>query len=72
MVISADGTIEEKMQTESVGTFGFGAKYKLDSRFEINLENIWTVANSDLIDVTKGGYKYDILTYNLFGFNLQV
>ncbi|MFZ4741563.1 MAG: OmpA family protein [Bacteroidales bacterium] len=64
---SANGTVEEKMQTESVATLGFGVKYKLDSRFEINLENIWTVANSDLIDAAKGGFKYDILSYTSIG-----
>ncbi|NVN93808.1 MAG: OmpA family protein [Bacteroidetes bacterium] len=64
---SANGTVEEKMETESVVTLGFGAKYKLDSRFEINLENIWSVVNSDLIDVTKGGFKYDILSYTSIG-----
>ncbi len=72
---SSNGTVKEKMQTETIIPFGFGAKYKLDSRFELNFENIWTMANTDLIDVTKGDYKYDILTYTSLGltykFNLR-
>ncbi|MFZ4400144.1 MAG: OmpA family protein [Bacteroidales bacterium] len=64
---SALGTVSEKMVTESVIPLGFGIKYKLDSRFEVNLENIWTVVNSDLIDLTKGGFKYDILSYTSVG-----
>lgn len=72
---SANGTVKEKMQTETVIPFGFGAKYKLDSRFELNFENIWTVANTDVIDVTEGDFKYDILTYTSLGltykFNLR-
>jgi OOP family OmpA-OmpF porin len=61
-----DGS-EKKMETESVFTGGFGAKYKIDSRFEINFENIWTLANTDYIDATLGGMKYDILSYTSLG-----
>jgi len=72
---SAAGTVDEKMQTESVITAGFGASYKLDSRFELNFENIWTGVNSDDIDATRGGFDYDILTYTSLGltykFNLR-
>ncbi len=64
---SALGTVKEKMTTETVIPFGFGAKYRIDSRFEVNFENIWSMVNSDKIDVTVGGMKYDILSYTSLG-----
>jgi len=72
---SNNGTVEEKMQTETVIPIGFGIKYKIDQRFEVNLENLWTIANSDQLDLTEGKFKYDILTYTSLGityrFNLR-
>lgn len=72
---SANGTEKEKMTTETTIPFGFGAKFRLDSRFELNFENIWSITNSDLVDVTRGGYEYDISTYTSLGltykFNLR-
>ncbi len=72
---SSQGTVKEKMQTESILLTGFGLKYRLDKRFELNLENIWTGVNSDDIDATREGHKYDILTYTSLGltfkFNLR-
>lgn len=64
---SNKGTVEEKMQTETVIPVGLGIKYKIDQRFELNLENLWTIANSDRLDVTEGKFKYDILTYSSLG-----
>ena len=64
---SANGSIKEKMTTEAVIPFGLGAKYKIASNFEINFESIWTVANSDDIDLSKGGFDYDILSHTSLG-----
>ncbi|MFZ4412058.1 MAG: OmpA family protein [Bacteroidales bacterium] len=64
---SANGTVKEKMQTETTIPLGIGFKYKLDSRFEINFENIWTVVNSDDVDMSRGGVTYDIISYSSLG-----
>ncbi len=64
---SDKGSIKSKMTTEAVIPFGIGANYKIGSNFEINFENIWTVVNSDDIDLSKGGFKYDILSYTSLG-----
>ncbi len=64
---SSNGTVKEDMQTETTIPLGLGIKYKLDSRFELNFENIWTVVNSDDVDMTRGGVTYDIISYSSVG-----
>lgn len=72
---SNKGSVKEKMQTETVVPVGLGIKYKIDQRFELNIESIWTIANSDRLDLSEGDFKYDILTYTSIGltykFNLR-
>ncbi len=68
---SSNGTVKEKMQTETIIPVGFGAKYRIDSRFEVNFEHIWTIANTDDIDASQGGFKYDVLTYSSLGLSYR-
>ena len=73
---SKNGIDEDKMQTETVIPLGFGFKYKFGKRFEANFENIFNATNTDLIDATIGGFKYDFYTYTSLGvtykFNLRI
>ncbi len=64
---SANGTVKEKRTTETVIPFGFGAKYNFDRRFSVTGDVMWRAANTDLIDVTKGGSKYDMYSYISLG-----
>jgi len=54
-------------QTESTVSGGIGFTYRVDSRFDLNLENQWHVLNTDLLDAKVGRFKYDIISYTSIG-----
>lgn len=57
----------EEWVTESFIVGGIGFTYRLDSRFDLSLENQWHVMNTDYLDAKPGRFKYDILSYTSFG-----
>lgn len=52
---------------EPVIPFGLGVDYNIGKRWALNLEISWRPVNSDKLDATEGGSKYDLYSYNFVG-----
>ena len=77
--ITTKNIVKEKGQggfkdriTETVIPLGLGFEYKLSSALSLNLESTFRTINTDLLDLVKGGYKYDRYNYNSFGITLYL
>ncbi len=57
----------KKRTTELFSPIGFGIDINLSPSFALNLENTWRITNSDIVDVTSGGFYYDMYTYTSVG-----
>lgn len=67
---SGNGPLE--LTTEGYIPVGAGISYKFDDKWSLALEQTWNGINSDMLDISEGGYAYDItsntalnLSYNL-------
>jgi hypothetical protein len=52
---------------EPVIPVGFGIDYNIGKRWGVNAEISWRPVNSDKLDATEGGSKYDLYSYNFVG-----
>lgn len=50
---------------------GAGISYDFTNTFSIGMEQLWNAANSDMIDVTKGGFDYDIYSNTRLNLTLK-
>jgi len=53
--------------TEAVIPVGLGLDYSINENWGVNLEGSCRVVNSDKLDATEGGSKYDRYSYNSLG-----
>ncbi len=51
---------------------GVGIDFRLNDRWNINLETASKAVNSDMMDHMKGGFKYDMYNYTSVGFSYKL
>ncbi len=56
---------------EGIMTGGAGLSYKINDKWNVNLESVSHVLNSDMMDMTVGGSKYDMYNYTSLGVSLK-
>ncbi|MDZ7741450.1 MAG: hypothetical protein U5Q03_06810 [Bacteroidota bacterium] len=53
--------------TELVFPVGMGLRFNLNDSWGLNLESTLHGANSDMVDASKGGFRYDVYNYSMLG-----
>lgn len=55
------------MTTEGFVPAGLGVSVRMSDKFDLNVEGLMNITNSDLLDAKEGGSKYDMYSYTSLG-----
>jgi len=70
IVIGGNGRVNSgllKMTTEAFVPVGLGLSFRLSDKININAESTIRITNSDILDATEGGSKYDMYSFTSLG-----
>ncbi|MEA3505252.1 MAG: outer membrane beta-barrel protein [Bacteroidota bacterium] len=61
-----------KMTTEAFIPLGVGISYRISDKIDLNAESTMRITNSDLLDATDSGSKFDMYSYTSLGITYKL